>query len=69
MIYEIREHVVESSLDLAVTIPYFLEVRQPVDIIFFVDQWRDIQDGALQQILVILVDHQHSILFFLLGHA
>jgi hypothetical protein len=67
--YEVGEHVVEAFLDIAVAVPDLLEVIQPVDVVFLLDERGDFEDGALEQFLVVAVDHQHAVLLLLLRHA
>lgn len=67
--YEIGEHVVESLLNVTVAVPYLLEVVQTVYVIFLLNEGCDFEDGALEQVFVVLVDHEYPVFLLLLGHT
>jgi hypothetical protein len=61
--------MIDSLLNICVAVPDLLETGQAIDVVLLLEELGDFEDGALQQFLIVFVDHEDSIFLLLLGHA
>lgn len=61
--------MVDSLLNISVAVPDLLEAGEAIDVILLLEELGDFEDGALEEFLIVFVDHEDSIFLLLLGHA